>query len=279
MKKKLLLLCAVFISTFTFAQTVVYEENFDNNNDIPNWTLYDEDGDGNDWEPVQYVDSVQDPVGTPLLRSLSFDPSTQPQPSPLTPDNYAVTPAIDLSNASGTITLEWAISAAVADFADENYTVYVTDAGNSVADLNAASISFNEVVTDNGPGGLENPYTKTLDISNLAGSSSVYVAFRHHNVTNQFSIEIDDVSITAENLSSDEFALSKFEFFINNDKLSISANQSFDQINIFDLSGKQIINKELSSNDESISIDSLTNGLYLAKVQIGDQNKTFKFIK
>ena len=275
MKKKLLLLCAIFVSTFTFAQTVVYEENFDDQ-DVSDWTLYDEDGDGFNWEIVQFEDDNQNPIGTPLLRSVSYDNDNT---SALTPDNYAVTPAIDLSSASGTITLEWVVSAADENFADENYTVYVTDAGNSVSDLNSASISFNELVTDNGPAGLGNSYTKTLDISNLAGSSSVYVAFRHHNVTDEFSIEIDDVSITAGNLSSDEFALSKFQFFVNENNLNITANQSFNQINIFDLSGKQIMDKELSSNDETISIQGLANGLYLAKIQIGDQNRTFKFIK
>ena len=274
MKKLLLLLFIGLLSVPSFSQSVVYEDDF-NDEDISDWTLFDEDGDGNNWSVVQIQDANGNPVGTPVIRSNSWTQTA----GPLTPDNYAVTPAIDLSNASGTITLEWVVTAADDSFADENYTVYVTDAGNSVSDLNAASISFNEIVTDNGPGGLDNPYTKTLDISNLAGSSAVYVAFRHHNVTDQFTIEIDDVSVTAENLSSDEFALSNFEFFINENNLNLTANQSFDQINVFDLSGKQIMNKNLSSNEENISIQNLANGLYLAKVQIGDQTKTFKFIK
>lgn len=272
MKKTLLIFSLLLIGNLTKAQTVVYQDDF-NDEDISDWTLYDEDGDGENWSVVQIQDDTGNPVGTPVLRSSSWNGS------PLTPDNYAVSPAIDLSNASGTITLEWVVTAADDSWADENYTVYVTDAGNTVSDVNSASISFNELVSDNGPGGLDNPYTKTLDISSLAGSSSVYVAFRHHNVTDQFTIEIDDVTVTADNLSTDEFSQVNFEFFVNNDQLNLSANQSFDNINIFDLSGKQVMSQTLSSNDENVSIQNFANGLYLAKVQIGEQTKTFKFVK
>ena len=85
---------------------------------------------------------------------------------------------------------------------------------------------------------------------------------------------------TEDTLSAEDFVEAvSFEFFINNGLLNIKANQSFDQINIYNLSGQEIMNKELSSNDENISIQSLAKGLYLAKVQIGNQTKTFKFIK
>ena len=95
---------------------------------------------------------------------------------------------------------------------------------------------------------------------------------------NQTGIYVDNVNFTTT-LDVEEFEVIDFEFFISNTQLNITANQSFDQINIFDLSGKQVMNKNLSSNDENISIQSLASGLYLAKVQIGNQTKTFKFIK
>jgi hypothetical protein len=84
---------------------------------------------------------------------------------------------------------------------------------------------------------------------------------------------------TEENLSSEQFEFVNFDFYVNNGQLSLNADQSFHQINIYDLSGKKVMTQELSSNDENVSIQSLAKGLYLAKVQIGDQTKTFKFIK
>ncbi len=112
-------------------------------------------------------------------------------------------------------------------------------------------------------------------------STTYYWAVVPQNCAGQPSSDPTIWSFTTDStLSSEDFeeAIS-FEFFINNGRLNISANQSFDQINIYDLSGKQIMNKNLSSNDENVSIQSLANGLYLAKVQIGNQTKTFKFIK
>ena len=85
---------------------------------------------------------------------------------------------------------------------------------------------------------------------------------------------------TEDTLSAEDFEEAVgFEFFINNGLLNITANQSLDQVNIYSLSGQQVFEKNLSSNDENISIQSLAKGLYLAKVQIGNQTKTFKFIK
>ena len=112
-------------------------------------------------------------------------------------------------------------------------------------------------------------------------STTYYWAVVPQNCAGQPSSNPSIWSFTTDDtLSSEDFeeAIS-FEFFINNGGLNISANQSFDHINIYDLSGKQIMNKNLSSNDENVSIQSLANGLYLAKVQIGNQTKTFKFIK
>jgi hypothetical protein len=84
---------------------------------------------------------------------------------------------------------------------------------------------------------------------------------------------------TEDNLSNEQFETVNFDFYVNNGQLFLNANQSFDQISIFDLSGKKMMSQELSSNDENVSIQSLASGLYLAKVQIGEQTKTIKFLK
>ncbi|NBC58513.1 MAG: hypothetical protein GVY05_09580, partial [Bacteroidetes bacterium] len=234
--KKITLLLFLLIGQMMICQTIIFEDDFDDE-DISDWTLYDEDQDGNNWAAIQIEDDMNNPVGTPVLRSASWNGA------PLTPDNYAVSPAIDLTNeASNTVTLSWVVTAADAAFADENYTVYVAT-GNTVNDLNSASISFNEVVTDNGPGGLDNPYTKTLDISSLAGSI-VYVGFRHHGVTDEFTIEIDDVKVESESLSTEDFEAFNFNYFVDvQNKLNLSANQAFDQVTLHNLLGQQVLSQ------------------------------------
>ena len=170
--------------------TTYLDFNFDDL-DVTDWTFIDNDGDGDNWNAVQINDVNAMPVGTPVLRSTSWNGAPQ------TPDNFAVSPAIDLSTEDGSrmITLTWDVSAADPDFANENYTVYASTE-NTIAGLTSSSISLNELVTDNGPGGIDNVYTKTLDLTALAGSV-VYVAFRHHISTDVFSIEIDNVTVIA----------------------------------------------------------------------------------
>lgn len=170
--------------------TTYLDFNFDDL-DVTDWTFIDNDGDGDNWNAVQINDVNAMPVGTPVLRSTSWNGAPQ------TPDNFAVSPAIDLSTEDGSrmITLTWDVTAADAAFAAENYTVYASTQ-NTIAGLTSSSINLNELVTDNGPGGLDNVYTKTLDLTALAGSV-VYVAFRHHNVSDQFTIEIDNVTVIA----------------------------------------------------------------------------------
>lgn len=273
--KKITLLALLFIASIGYSQTVIWEDDF-NDLDISDWTLYDEDGDGNDWFVVQMADGDGIPINTPVLRTSSWSSLS----GALTPDNYAVSPAIDLTGEDGTntITLTWFVSAADAAYADENYTVYVAT-GNSVDDLTSSSISFNELVTDNGPGGSENFYEKTLDLTSMAGEM-IYVGFRHHDVTDFFTMEIDDVSVSSEpNASNDQFAAHNFKFYNTADVLGLSANTNIDTVEIFNTLGQKIGTHELDSMNSEINISNLSSGLFIAKVNIGESSETFKFVK
>ncbi|MGO3238563.1 MAG: T9SS-dependent choice-of-anchor J family protein [Psychroflexus halocasei] len=273
--KKITLLALLFVASIGYSQTVIWEDDF-NDEDISDWTLYDEDGDANEWFVVQIEEEDGTPVNTPVLRSASWSSFS----GPLTPDNYAVSPAIDLTGEDGTntITLTWNVSAADAAYSDENYTVYVAT-GNSVSELTSSSISFNELVSDNGPAGSENFYEKTLDLTSMAGET-VYVGFRHHDVTNVFTIEIDDVSVTTEpNASNDQFAAHNFKFYNTTDVLGLSANTNIDTIEIFNSLGQKVGTYELDSMNSEINISNLSSGLFIAKVSIGDSSETFKFVK
>ncbi|MDR9486878.1 T9SS-dependent choice-of-anchor J family protein [Salibacter sp.] len=182
--KKLLLYGALMVA-FSFAQgqTTHYFEDFSSasNNAIPsNMTSIDADGDGNDWLTTDYGDG-QGNVAT----SESWQSGT----GPLTPDNWLITPAIDLSNASGTISLSWLVKGQDQNWADENYTVYVST-GNTTNDFTSSSTTFNEIV-----GSSNDEYlVRSLDVSSYAGQS-IYVAFRHHNVSDQYRLNIDDISV------------------------------------------------------------------------------------
>ena len=180
--KKLLLLFVAFATITLSAQTVHYSDDFDDL-DITDWTLIDADGDTNNWSAVQIQDAGGAPVGTPLLRSASW------ATSPLTPDNWVISPAIDLTGQTAA-TLKWQVMAIDTDWDIENYTVYVA-AGNTVADFMASTVTFNEATLD----GVNVLTDRTLDISSFDGQAVVHFAFRHHNVSDQFTMEVDNVSV------------------------------------------------------------------------------------
>lgn len=271
MKKITLTLAAVAAAISMNAQTVVWSDNFDDE-DISDWTLYDEDGDGINWSVVQIQDTNGNPVGSPVLRSMSWSQE------PLTPNNYAVSPAIDLTGEDGTetITLTWDVAAADASYADENYTVYVaTD--NSVSGALAATISYNELVSDNGPAGLDNFYTKTLDITSLAGET-VYVVFRHHETSDEFTMEIDNVAVTGGGMGIDENSFEGFTYYQDSEYLTLKAQSPMANVEVYNLLGQKIATHTLNTVEAQLPIASLQAGVYVAKVTIEGKERGFKFV-
>ena len=170
----------------TTTTTDIFFDDF-NDGDVSDWSFIDSDGDTNNWIPVTLTDSGLGAGDISVLRSFSWVSTT----GALTPDNWAITPAIDLTSVTGSLQLQWKIAAVDADWDVENYTVYVATS-NTITALQASSTSFNESTLD----GINTLTTRTLDISSFIGQT-IYVGFRHHNVSDQFSIELDDVRVSA----------------------------------------------------------------------------------
>ncbi|WP_417264832.1 choice-of-anchor J domain-containing protein [Brumimicrobium sp.] len=173
---KILLGAALLFASGVSAQTY-FNDDF-STAITDNWTLVDSDGDGNNWG---LFDS-QGPQGQ-VATSASWNQAA------LTPDNWMISNAIDLTSATGTILFTWKAFGQDQDWADENYSVYV-GTSNTVADFTTNGADFTEVI-----GNTNDEYvSRTIDISTSAGQT-IYVAFRHHNVTDQFRLNIDDVKV------------------------------------------------------------------------------------
>lgn len=274
--KKLLLSTLLSGSLFTAkAQTVIYSENF-NSSMIPSpWTLIDADGDGNNWSVVQITNQNGSPstvYPTPVLRSASWNATTQ---AALTPNNWIFSHAIDLSAYAGqTITLTWKASAADADWDAEKYSVYVSNANTTTAML-ASPTKFTETLS-----GVNTLTQRTLDISALAGQSSVYFAFRHYESTDQFTMEIDDISIITGTLSNEQFFTENFNLYPNptSDVLNISSKNGLEmkEIKITDLSGRIV---RTLNNATTINVSDLSAGTYLIDITTNEGKASSKFIK
>ena len=110
MKKILFSLIAVLGFYTASAQTYFTADLDDGIND---WTLIDADGDGHNWGMINSDNGS-------ALTSASYDNEA----GVLFPNNWIVSPAIDLSTAS-IPKLYWQAIALDQSWANENYTVYV----------------------------------------------------------------------------------------------------------------------------------------------------------
>ncbi|WP_338731632.1 T9SS-dependent choice-of-anchor J family protein [Mangrovimonas cancribranchiae] len=241
------------------------------------WETIDADGDGLGWGQVDYdLDDDGNPDGNPCLVSASWNSGT----GALTPDNWIISGGIDLTGYSPTddIELTWKARGIDASYADENYTLYVAS-GNQTSDFTASAVSFNEIIGQNGGAG--NTFVdRSLDISSLAGQI-VYFAFRHHDVFDEFVLNIDDVSVTAS-LSIEENQISSFKHFYNSETKTLKLSSSsvpFNNITIFNMLGQTVLGKPLSKTEELINMSNQSDGVYFAKVNLGEKTKTLKFIK
>lgn len=170
--RKILLGASLLFTTGVMAQTY-FSEDFEGG--LGNWTIIDHDGDGNNWSTFN-TQGDQGIVATSASWSnVAF-----------TPDNWLISSAIDLTSASGEIKLAWKAWGQDPGWAAENYSVYVGTSNNVNTFIDDGHI-FTEV-----PNGTIQ--TKSVDLSSFAGQT-VYVAFRHHNVTDMFRLNIDDVKV------------------------------------------------------------------------------------
>lgn len=277
MRKITLLLMFAVVGLFTLNAQVLYEEDFEGyqiGSAPSDWTLYDADGDGLNWAVIQFVeeDGIT-PKGSQVLVSDSWNSTV----GPLTPDNYAVTPAIDLSGVEEeTVTLSWDVAGVDPAYSNENYTVYVATE-NTVEAFLASDTYYGEVVTDNGPGGLDNFYTKTLDISAFIGET-IYVAIRHHDVTDVFRIAFDNIKVEAGILGIKDNQIQGFTHYFNptTSMLTLQADSAFEQFEMYNIMGQKIVSKNLTSNNETIDLSGLSSGIYISRAQVGKNITSFK---
>jgi thiol-disulfide isomerase/thioredoxin len=169
----------LFISTIfsSINAQVFFSEDFTS---LDEWTLVDNDGDGNDWELIDFGGNQG---------SVAYSKSYDNDLGVLTPDNWLISSAIDLSSSSNP-NLFWKVIAQDQSWPDEYYSVYVSTSAD-ISNLQSSSVSINETV-----GASTGYMTRVLDLSSFTGESSVYVAFRHHNCTDMFYLNIDDVEVS-----------------------------------------------------------------------------------
>lgn len=164
-------------------KNVHFIESFDEEASLTNFILIDADGDTQNW----YWDFFEED-GYILSRSWSS------QLGPLTPDNWIITPEIDLSEVipGKEIFLNFTVcpTANTAVYRTEHYSVLVSTTGTQPSDF--TEVIWDETLTET----MENWVfeLREIDISTYAGQK-IRIAFRHHDSTDKDRISLNDFEV------------------------------------------------------------------------------------
>ena len=162
------------------AQSVILSEGF-NDGQVPDgWTVIDHDGDGYDWD-ASFLHGVTTDIfsGSGMIASASHIYGV----GGLTPDNWLISPAVVVPTYAA---LSFYIKSQDKEYPDEYYSVYVSTV-NSIEGFLQNTAVLQGMATGEWD-------WKTVDLSEYAGET-VYIAFRHHNTSDMYWLDLDEVSV------------------------------------------------------------------------------------
>ncbi|MBQ9587651.1 MAG: choice-of-anchor J domain-containing protein [Bacteroidales bacterium] len=149
-------------------------------------STHDADADGYGWVLLSNMisgDAISSYVhsGSDALASASYINNV----GALTPDNWVVLPKVHIPTGGATIT--WWDKGLDANYANEYYSVMISSATGATTDFTTEL--WSGITTDSWR-------QCTASIENF-DNQDVYIAFRHHNVSDMYWLLIDDISITS----------------------------------------------------------------------------------
>ena len=121
-------------------------------------------------------------------------------------------------------------------------------------------------------------YTEySYDLSDYEGQL-IYLAI-HYVAQDSFVLLMDDFLVEGSGLGIIDNPFENFNYALNNNQLTLQASNPLENIRLFNLLGQQVLTKKLSNTVETLNINTLDAGIYIAKVTIQGNIKTFKIIK
>ena len=241
-------------------------------NDPDTWTncqtFYDNDGDGQFWYYANYAGIEE--AGNNVAVSASYNGGA------LTPDNWVIMGPIDLTDHSDAL-LEWKVRGIDPSWCQENYSVYV-GSSYDYNDLINGSVSYNETIASGGDACGQTFADRSLDISAASGGL-VYIGFRHHDVSDMFVLNVDDVSVTSSTMSNENFTLENIDYTFNQQTniLRVTSEELLSNIQIYNMLGQEVLSKELNNGSVELNLSYLSSAVYIVNVKGNTgKSKTFK---
>ena len=174
--------------------------------------------------------------------------------------------------------MEWKVRGIDPSWCQENYSVYI-GSSDDYNDLINGSVSYNETIANGGDACGQTFANRSLDISAASGGL-VYIGFRHHDISDMFVLNVDDVSISSSTMSIQDPETLEMNIYpnpVNGDFVTIQTPvNGVKYVEVFDITGKRLINTSLSA--DTLEVSSLSAGMYLIKVTVEGQSKTSKLI-
>ncbi|MBP5493619.1 MAG: choice-of-anchor J domain-containing protein [Lachnospiraceae bacterium] len=206
------------------------------------WLFFDKDIDNNNWYclNVSGNSNLKSHSGYGHLTSASYFNGV------LYPDNWAVTPAIDLPNSSQ---LSFWVIGQDKNYPKEYFEVYVTEKDDS---FSIDDFKDSPIVS----GYSTEEYKEyTADLSSYA-NKTVYIAFRHCNSTDQFRINIDDIAVYRK----DKQTITASDIVIGFDEIgNIAASTDGNGSLSFEITdGKDVIEFDSDNNIKPLKIGNAT---------------------
>ena len=262
--KKLFTFLAILFAVFALNAQTFLDEGFESG--LPaTWTTLDNDGDTYIWYELV---NAGDPVitghtGVGLMTSASWSTVA------LTPDNWLITPQINLTSASY---ISYWVCGQDPDWAGEHYGVYISTTGTSVSDF---SLLFQETLPT--PETARTWYNRHININSYSGN--VYIAFRHFNCSDMFRINLDDILVSAgtDITENENVNVSIYPNPANN-VLNVTAN-GYNKMEIINFLGQVVINENVSNTNFEVNVSNLNSGVYFVRLQGENGTITKKFVK
>lgn len=259
MKKVILFVYMLVISISGFSQTFLLEEYFNNPSNIPaSWTTIDKDGDSYNWR-----------INTSGTEIYAVSDSWRSGGiGPLTPENYLVSPKIDLRGLSGTVKLRYTIQIADPEFVEEHYKVAVSTTGNSAADFTTSVYEETCCTADY----YENsPYwhERIADLTPFIGNS-IYLTWCHFDCTDKYKLVLDSIQVSYYTDVSIPYAeLADIKVYPNPAKEKLMVTGSFENahLRLLTADGQLVFQLANQTQQAKMDLSHLNPGLYLLEIR------------
>lgn len=237
---------------------------FDFNDGIMRWNCIDADGDGHCWEMRQNWSNPENPYS---LTSASFDGLNEVI---LYPENYLVTPyKLDCEEISFIACAQDATQPA------EHFGVAVSTAGNTSADdftiVWEADMTAKEA-------GLWHYYS--VDLREYQGQD-IYVAIVHFACSNQFMLNVDDITLYRTYDEVAENNTSCVTIYPNpaSSRLQVNGTERVETYEVYSMTGALVRRANVGLKSFDIDVEELPTGTYLLKLTSEGTVQTRRFVK